>query len=305
MTRTPRSRETRMLAADHVEIIPLGKACGAEIRGVDLKKDLSAEVVEKIQQAWNEHLVLCVRGQDLTQEDQLRFAAQFGPLGARKQAPEPLRERSEGAWQLDPKILLVSNIKVDGIPVGAFGDGDMWFHIDSGYSEKPYKYTFLYGVELPNEGGNTRFSNMYKAYEAVPEDLKRKLAGRKALHIHEYKRSEKVDLSTDISAVPHWFHPVFITHPYTGKKSLFVDRLMTARLEGFTNEESDEILGILYEIGEREQFVYEHEWRLGDLIMWDNLALIHARTDFPRDQRRLMRRCTVEGTPVYENLELV
>jgi taurine dioxygenase len=179
----------------------------------------------------------------------------------------------------------------------------MWFHIDSGYSERPYKYTFLYGVELPNEGGNTLFSNMYKAYDAVPEALKRKLEGRKALHIHEYKRSEKVDLSTDISGAPHWFHPVFITHPYTKKKSLFVDRLMTARLEGFSNAESDEILAQLYEIGESRQFTYEHQWRLGDLIMWDNLALIHARTDFPREQRRLMRRCTVEGTPVFENLD--
>ena len=106
--------EMRMLGADDLEVIPLGEACGAEIRGVDLKKSLSDKVVARIQQAWSEHLVLCVRGQDLTQEDQLRFAAQFGPLGARKQAPEPLRERSEGAWQLDPKILLVSNI--DPVP---------------------------------------------------------------------------------------------------------------------------------------------------------------------------------------------
>ena len=293
-----------MYDATDVEVIPLGEACGAEIRGVDLKQDLSDDVIAKIQQAWNEHLVLCVRGQDLTQEDQLRFAARFGPLGARKQAPDQLREKTEGVWQLDPKILLVSNIKVNGIPVGAFGDGDMWFHIDSGYTQRPYKYTFLYGVELPNEGGNTMFSNMYKAYDALPEPLKTRLAGRKALHIHEYKRAEKVDLSTDISKTPHYYHPVFITHPYTKKKSLFVDRLMTARLEGFSNEESDEIMAQLYEHGEKREFIYEHKWQLGDLIMWDNLALIHARTDFPREQRRLMRRCTVEGTPVFENLEV-
>jgi taurine dioxygenase len=292
-----------MFDATDVEVIPLGEACGAEIRGVDLKKELSPEVIAKIQQAWNDHLVLCVRGQDLTQEDQLRFAAHFGPLGARKQAPDQLREKTEGVWQLDPKILLVSNIKVDGIPVGAFGDGDMWFHIDSGYSQKPYKYTFLYGLELPSEGGDTLFSNMYRAYEALPDALKQKLAGRKALHIHEYKRAEKVDLSTDISKVPHWFHPVFITHPYTKKKSLFVDRLMTARLEGFSNEESDEILAQLYEHAEKPEFIYAHKWRQGDLIMWDNLALIHARSWFDPEQRRLMRRCTVDGTPVFENLE--
>ena len=284
-----------MYDATDVEVVKLGDACGAEIRGVDLKKELSGEVFAKVQQAWNENLVLCFRGQDLTQEDQLRFAGRFGPLGARKQAPDQLRERSEGVWQLDPKILLVSNIKVDGIPVGAFGDGEMWFHIDSGYSARPYRYTFLYGVELPNVGGNTRFSNMYKAYDALPDDLKKKLDGKKALHIHEYNRAKKVDLSSDISKIPHAFHPVVITHPYTKKKALFVDRLMTARLEGFSNAESDEILAFLYDHGEKEEFIYEHRWKLGDFIMWDNLALIHARTDFPRDQRRLMRRCTVEG----------
>jgi taurine dioxygenase len=257
-------------------------------------------VVQQIQAAWNEHLVLVFRGQTLTQEDQLRFAANFGQLGARKQAPDQLRERAEGVLQLDPRVLLVSNIKQQGTPIGAFGDGDMWFHIDSGYSERPYKYTFLYGVELPQEGGNTMFSNMYKAYDSLSDELKRELTGRKALHIHEYKRSEKVDLSTDISKVPHWFHPVFITHPKTGRKTLFVDRLMTARIEGVSSERSDEILSQLYEIGESREFIYEHEWQLGDFVMWDNLATIHARTDFPRDQRRLLRRCTIEGEPVSE-----
>ena len=289
-----------MFDATDIEIVPLGSACGAEIRGVDLKKPLPQEVVDKIQKAWNEHLVLVFRGQDVTQEDQLRFAANFGQLGARKQAPDQLRERAEGVLQLDPRVLLVSNMKQGGVPIGAFGDGDMWFHIDSGYSERPYKYTFLYGVALPSTGGNTMFSNTYKAYDALPDDLKRKLTGRKALHIHEYKRSEKVDLNTDISKVPHWFHPVFITHPKTGKKAMFVDRLMTARIEGFSSEESDEILSFLYEHGESREFIYEHEWQLGDFVMWDNLATIHARTDFPRHENRLLRRCTIEGEPVSE-----
>ena len=283
-----------------IEVVPLGRACGAEIRGVDLTKELSDDVVAHIQKAWNEHLVLVFRGQTLSQEDQLRFAGRFGPLGERKKAPEPLRDRAEGVLQLDPRVLLVSNIKLDGVPIGAFGDGDMWFHIDSGYSERPYKYTFLYAVELPSTGGNTMFSNMYKAYDSLSPELKQKLAGRKALHIHEYKRSEKVDLNTDISKVPHWFHPVCIRHPYTHEKVLFVDRLMTARIEGLSTEESDAILSHLYDVGESREFIYEHEWQLGDFVMWDNLATIHARTDFPRGDRRLMRRCTIEGEPVSD-----
>src|SRR5207247_8578540 len=146
-------------------------------------------------------------GQEVSQDDQLRFATYFGDLGLRKKAPEQLRSRTEGTVQDSnkdsDKVLLVSNIKVDGKPIGAFGEGEFWFHIDSGYTARPYKYTFLYALELPSSGGNTMFSNMYKAYEAVPTALKQRLAGRKALHIHESKRSEKADLSRDISAIPH------------------------------------------------------------------------------------------------------
>jgi taurine dioxygenase len=281
-----------------MKVTPLSPACGAEISGIDLTRELTPTQVAAIKAAWAKHLVLVFRGQDVSQDDQLRFASYFGPLGNRKVAPEPLRDRAEGIYQTNEKVLLVTNIRVDGKPIGAFGDGDMWFHIDSGYSERPYRYTFLYGLELPSTGGNTLFANMYKAYEAIPQALKDTLADKKALHIHEYKRTEKADLSGDISRIPHFYHPVFITHPDTGKKTLFVDRLMTARLEGLPDDENAAILEQLYEIGERREFIYEHVWQLGDFVMWDNLATIHARTWFPKEERRLLRRCTVEGEPI-------
>ena len=281
-------------------VTPLSRACGAEIRGVDLTRELSEETVRAIKRAWEEHLVLVFRGQSISQEQQLRFASYFGELGDRKVAPAPLRGRTEGIQQDHKKILLVTNIKVDGQPIGAFGDGEFWFHIDSGYTARPYKYTFLYALELPSTGGNTLFSNMYKAYEAVPPSLKAKLAGKQALHIHEYKRSEKANLAVDISDIPHFCHPVFITHPDTGRKTLFVDRLMTARIEGLDPGESDAILEQLYAIGERREFIFEHVWQLGDFLMWDNRCTIHARTDFPKGERRLLRRCTVEGGPLHE-----
>ena len=281
-------------------VTPLSPACGAEISGADLTKPLSSSTVAAIKDAWGRHLVLVFRGQALTEEQQLRFASYFGDLGIRKKAPEPLRSRAEGIYQTNDKVLLVTNIKVDGQPIGAFGEGEFWFHIDSGYTARPYRYTFLYALELPSRGGNTMFSNMYKAYDAVPAALKAKLRGRKALHIHEYKRSEKADISGDISGIPHCYHPVFITHPDTGRKSLFVDRLMTARIEGLDQAESNVVLQQLYEIGERREFIYEHVWRPGDFLMWDNRCTIHARTDFPKEERRLLRRCTVEGEPLFE-----
>ena len=287
-----------------IQVTPLSPACGAEIEGVDLTKPLSRETVEVIKQAWGKHLVLVFRGQTLSQDDQLRFASYFGDLGLRKKAPEKLRSRNEGTLQESnkdaDKVLLVSNIKVDGKPIGAFGEGEFWFHIDSGYTPRPYRYTFLYALELPSTGGNTMFSNMYKAYEAVPAALKDKLKGRKALHIHEYNRAKQASSSGDISDIPHHYHPLFITHPDTGRKTLFVDRLMTTRIEGMDQAESDAILGQLYEIGERREFIFEHVWRLGDFLMWDNRCTIHARTDFPKEERRLLRRCTVEGEPLHE-----
>jgi taurine dioxygenase len=280
---------------------PLSPACGAEIIGLDLSRTLPRQTIDEIQKMWDDHIVLVFRDQDITEDEQLAFAGRFGELGARKKAPERLRARSEGIEQTNPRVMLVSNIRVDGKPVGSFGDGDMWFHIDSGYAERPYCYTFLYGVKLPSRGGNTRFANTCKAYDALPREMKDKLAGRKALHLHEYERRARVDISSrDLSDSPHWFHPVCISHPRTGRKALFVDRLMTRRIEGLDPADSEATLEFLYDHAEQEKFIFEHEWRVGDVVMWDNLASIHGRTWFPETEERLLRRCTVEGVPLHE-----
>ena len=186
------------------------------------------------------------------------------------------------------------------MPIGAFGEGEFWFHIDGGYTERPYRYTFLYALELPSTGGNTKFSNMYKAYDAVPAALKEKLKGQRAIHVHEYNRAKQADVSGRLHDLPHYEHPVFITHPETGRKTLFVDRLMTVGIAGMDKAESDPIMAQLHDIGERTEFIYEHVWQLGDFLMWDNRCTIHARTDFPKEERRLLRRCTVEGDLLHE-----
>src|SRR5204863_5778577 len=127
----------------------LSPACGAEITGVDLTRPLATATVKAIEEAWAKHLVLVFRGQSISREQQLRFASYFGELASRKKAPEPLRARAQGVEQTHEKVLLVSNIVVDGQPIGAFGEGEFWFHIDSGYTARPYKYTFLHALELP------------------------------------------------------------------------------------------------------------------------------------------------------------
>ncbi len=282
------------------EVNSLSPALGAEVIGLDLREPLSADLVAELRALWMDSIVLVFRDQDLTMEQQKRFASCFGDLGERKRAPDALRERTEGIYQTDQHTLLVSNIVEDGKPIGAFGEGEMWMHIDSGYTERPYSFTFLFPIELPSRGGNTLFANTYMAYDSLSDEMKRFLKGKKALHLHEYRRSEKADISGDLSGKPHWFHPVCIRHPETGRKVLFVDRLMTSRIEGLSPEESDRVLEELYAHVENPDFVYEHVWRKGDFVMWDNRCSVHGRTWFPTEERRLLRRCTVEGVPLEE-----
>ena len=282
-----------------IQVTPLSQACGAEIGGVDLTRPLPDETVQAIRDAWNKHIVLVFRGQSVSQDDQLRFALYFGNLGERKRASTQLAKKIEGTQQKHKNVLLVTNIKENGVPIGAFGEGEFWFHIDGGYTERPYRYTFLYALELPSTGGNTKFSNMYRAYDAVPAALKETLKGRKAIHVHEYNRAKQAS-THDLSQLPHYRHPVFIRHPETGRRTLFVDRLMTVGIDGMDKAESDAIMTQLYDIGERPEFIYEHVWQLGDFLMWDNRCTIHARTDFPKEERRLLRRCTVEGDLLAE-----
>ena len=137
---------------------------------------------------------------------------------------------------------------------------------------------------------------MYKAYENIPQKLRDRLEGRKVLQIHEYKRRERLNLDeVDFDKVRHFEQPIFITHPATGRKARYISRLMSARIEGLSKAESEEALEQLFEISEDPSIVFEHEWALGDMVIWDNWCSIHARKDFPRDQERLMRRCTIEG----------
>jgi taurine dioxygenase len=198
--------------------------------------------------------------------------------------------------------MLVSNIRKDGKPIGSLPDGEMWFHHDMCYVAEPHKGTFLYAIEVPNTGGNTRFTNMYKAYDCLPRALKEKLKGRTTLQVYDYMTTVQPDIDGDMSNIHHYTQPIFITNPESGRKALYVNRLMTARIDGLPRDESDAILEELFDIVERPEHVYEHKWTPGDLVMWDNLCSCHARTDFPADQTRLLRRCTVEGSgPLRED----
>ena len=155
--------------------------------------------------------------------------------------------------------------------------------------------SMLYAIEVPSVGGNTLFANAYAAYETLNGDIKRRLDGRKALHAYDYDNASMKRGTQIKEGVPHFSHPAVRTHPATGRKALYVNRLMTIAIEGLPEAESDELLNALFVHQENPAFVYEHVWRVGDLLMWDNRCALHARTDFSNDERRLMRRVTVLG----------
>lgn len=275
-----------------LSVEPLSPALGAVISGVDLRRPLESAVVEAINKAFDRYIVVVFRDQDLSEGDQLRAAACFGTVHVRRR---PANGRTPGG-DYDTPFMMVTNIVENGQPVGAFGDGEMWFHHDTSYYPQPHRATFLYAMKLTSRGGETCFANMYQAYDNIPLPLRQRLEGRKVLQVHDYKRRERINLSrVALKNILHHEQPIIITHPATGKKALYISRLMSARIEGFSPAESEAVLAQLFDISEDPKIVYEHKWRLGDLVVWDNWCSIHARKDFPRDEPRLMRRCTIEG----------
>jgi taurine dioxygenase len=265
---------------------PLSSALGAEILGLDLRDDIDARVFAQIRDAWHQNLVIVLRGQNMSEEDQVRFAEKFGP---------PAVIHTKQFVRNHPAVMLISNIREDGKPIGALPDGEMHFHTDQCHQERPAMASMLYALEVPRAGGNTLFANGYTAYETLPPEIKRRIDGRKALNAYDYETAATKRGTRLTQSVPSYAHPVVRTHPATGRKALYVNRLMTVRIEGLPAQESDNLLAMLFDHQERREFIYEHVWRVGDLVIWDNRCTLHARTDFSPDERRLMRRVTILG----------
>jgi len=272
-----------------VTVTPLSDACGAQISGVDMKSNLSKDDTETIYEAWLDHLVIVIRNQHhLTPADQKNFCGHFGKVGEYNRPKD--RQHPNYA---SGEIMLVSNIREGGKVIGAHPDGEMMWHTDTPYLQTPHKATTLYGVEIPNIGGNTKFSNQYKVYDALPQELKKKLNGLQAMNCYEFGTTIKTFEKYDREAVPHHPHPIFRKHPETGRAAVYVCPLMTEEIIGMDEGEGKAILDEIYSLQHQPQFVYSHKWEVGDFVMWDNRCLLHARTDFPREQRRLLRRVTI------------
>jgi taurine dioxygenase len=283
---------TQELAAPAaLSIVPLTRHIGCEVRGIDLRQPVAPAAASAIYRAWLDHAVLVFRDQELTQEDLIRVTGIFGdfaPLG------RPAHTLPKGFTKILPNIMLISNIRENGETIGALPDGEMMFHHDTIHRDDPHKATLLYSVEIPSWGGDTLFASGTAAYDALDPAMKSKLTGLRAVNFYVYnsvKRNDKQGVDATSQAV----HPVVRTHEETKRKALYVNRLMSIRIEGMPEPESDALLSFLFDHSEKPEFVYTHVWRKGDLIVWDNRCSSHARTDFPSDQRRLLLRTTVKG----------
>ena len=276
-----------------ISVTRLSDALGAAVRGLDLSQPLDQAARDYVLDAFTEHMVLVFPGQDLTEDEQRRFAEQFGPLGVRKRAPE---DRPEGAGAAN--FMQITNIRKDGVPIGSLPDGEVLFHHDMCYVEAPDRATMLYAIEVPSQGGDTVFANMCAVYDSLPADIKDRIDGRRVNQVYDYRYNVRIDSALDLSQFDQHVQPAVIVHPVSGRTAVYINPLMSVGIEGLSDDESESIIATIADHIDRPAHLYQHRWTPGDLVMWDNLCTCHARTDFSPTETRLMRRCTVAGQPV-------
>lgn len=270
-----------------ITVTPLDAALGASIGGLDIA-NITQQDALALHAAFLEHHVLVVHGPQVSEEQLIEFGKCFGHL-------ELARRKSPLATH--PEIMVISNIRENGETVGALPDGELTFHFDRIHQKVPNKAGVLHAIEIPDAGGNTSFADMGLAYDTLPAATKKRLEGLTALNTYEYGQTHTENKKlTD--AAPTAVHPVVRTIPETGRKSLYICRLMTDRILELPEDESRALLDELCDHVENPEFVYAHRWQPGDIVVWDNRCTIHAREDFDGRQRRLLKRVTVgDDTP--------
>ncbi len=270
------AQTARPAALDFRELSP---ALGIEVCGLDLAQPLEDSFFQQIRRAWEENCVVLFRGQKLTAMKQIRLASRFGSVAKTERGP--------------PVVLEVTNVRDARGMTGILPEGPVDFHSDQSYLDEPSIATMLYALDVPSSGGNTLFANGFRAYDALPEELKHELAHRDALHLYEYESNPTRRPSHPPAGAKQAVHPIFRIHGPTGRHALYVNRLMTWSIIGMEPAASRQMLEFLFAHQERADFVYEHRWRPGDLVLWDNRSCIHARTDFAAGERRRLRRVTI------------
>ena len=276
-----------------ITVTPTGAALGAEVGGVNLRS-LSDADFAAVYRAWLDHSVLLMRGQVLSDDDLIAFSRRFGELDL-----APIQENGRRFVDGHPEIYVVSNVVENGVAIGSLGAGEAVWHTDMSYLEDPPKASMLYAIEVPPEGGNTGFTSMYRAYEALPEGLKRRLSGRRVKHDGTYNSGgyvrQGVTPTDDPREAPGMYHPIVCTHPETGRKGLYLGRRRNAYVEGMALAESEALLDKVWEYATRDELTWYNKWRVGDVVLWDNRCTMHRRDPFDAASRRIMHRTQMKG----------
>jgi taurine dioxygenase len=290
-------------AMNEVWIQPTGGALGADVHGVDLSKPVSEAVFKHIAAAWSEHLVLRFAGQRIDDHMLMQFSARFGQLDRVPIAAANF-DRADSGLTDDVRewVTVISSVVKDGKPVGGLGSYELVWHTDMSYNPLPPRASLLYALEVPPDGGNTGFLNMYTAYETLPPELKRAVEGRTC--IHDSSRNSAGELrkgfqrTLDVRRTPGAVHPLVRLHPVTKRKALFLGRRPGAYVHGLSVEESEALLDAVWAHATQERFAWYQKWRAGDLVLWDNRCVMHRRDAFDESLRRLMHRTQIVGDPV-------
>ena len=278
-----------------LQVRPIDAALGAEIVGVDLSKPLDDRARAEILDAWHGHSALLIRNQALTDPQLIDVARVFGEL---EMAPP---NKSGSHWlEGYPELACISNIRKDGEATGSLGNGEAIWHTDMSFMPTPPAASLLYSIEIPSRGGATHLAGMYRAYETLPEDLKRRVEGRIAVHDATYTSAGEVRKkfaefvgTTDPDRAPGARHPLVRVHPATGRKALYLGRRSGA--SGILGETDSELWDALWEHCCNPALSWAHHWAVGDLLIWDNRCTMHYREAFDDSERRMMHRAQTKG----------
>jgi len=308
------SQKSRVNTPDALRIVPTEAALGAEIQGVDFSLPVPEEVKEVLRKAWADHLVLLWRGQTIDDEQLLAAAGIFGPPheSASRRYHLNVGKRVDNQYMISkhPSVSIISNLGPDGNPVkdnSSLGSYEVVWHTDNSYVEVPPAGSMLYSLEIPRDGGggDTSFNNQDRAYEELPEDLKRAIEGKS--QVHDSSRNSAgvlrpgVKLPTRPEEVEGPMHPLVRVHPVTGKRALYLGRRRdwpSNYIVGMPNDESERLLDQLWAHATQPKYAWTHKWRVGDIVLWDNRCCMHYRSEIDSTQRRIMHRTTIKGEPI-------
>ena len=276
-----------------MRVRPTEAALGAQVDGVDLRA-LDADAFARIHRAWLDYQVLLFRDQELTDDDLVAFSRRFGTLDE-----APVQETGQRFVEGHPEIYVVSNVVKEGVAIGSLGSGEAAWHTDMSYLPDPPKASALYALEVPPSGGDTIFCSMSAAWDELPDRLRHRIEGLRVKHDGTYNSGgyarQGVTPTDDPRTSPGTFHPLVYVHPETGRRGLYLGRRRNAYVEGLSLGDSSALLDEVWAQATREPLTWRHQWRVGDLVLWDNRCTMHRRDAFDPAARRVMHRTQIKA----------